>query len=69
MSPDDVIDYFGSGVEVARFLGIKSQNVYVWRRKGYVPIHWQVQLSVHTNGKLEIEADLPPHQQIREENG
>lgn len=69
MTPDEVINYFGSGVKVARFLGIKTQNVYAWRKKGYVPIHWQVQLSVYTNGKLEIDPDLPPYQQIRTENG
>lgn len=57
MSPQQVIEFYGTQVNVASALGIAQSSVSGWVQAGAVPMERQYQVELATNGQLR--ADLP----------
>lgn len=55
MTPQDLINFFGSMSAVARALGCKPQTVSEWVAAGKVPEGRQYQAEIATTGKLCAE--------------
>lgn len=53
MTVDEVFNYFGSNVAIAKALGMTRNTPLYWRRVGYVPMYIQLRLEIITNGKLQ----------------
>lgn len=59
MSPDILVEHFGSITATARAFGIKPPSVSEWVKNGRIPEPRQYQAEVLTDGKLR--ADRPEH--------
>lgn len=57
MTPQQVIEHWGTQTEVAVKLGCKQPTVSGWVKQGYVPKGIQAQIQLLTGGKLV--ADVP----------
>jgi hypothetical protein len=57
MTPQQVLDYYGTQAEIARVLGCKQPSVAEWFDKNEVPEGRQYQLEIASGGKLK--ADKP----------
>jgi hypothetical protein len=53
MTPQQVLDHFGTQAEIARVLGCKQPSVAEWFEKGEVPDGRQYQLELATAGALK----------------
>ena len=52
MTPNDLLEYFGSKAEIARAFGIEPPSITDWFSTGEVPETRQYQAELATNGKL-----------------
>lgn len=57
MTPQQVLDHYGTKTRIAEVLGISVPSVIEWFYKGRVPTARQYHIHMATNGKLK--ADLP----------
>lgn len=57
MTPQQVLDHYGSQSEIARVLGCRQSSVFEWFEKGEVPDGRQYQIELATGGTLK--ADKP----------
>lgn len=55
MTPQQVLDHFGTQAEIARALGCKQPSVAEWFADGKVPEGRQYQIELATNGALRAE--------------
>jgi hypothetical protein len=55
MTPQQVLDHFGTQAEIARVLGCKQPSIAEWFEKGEVPEGRQYQLEIATDGALVAE--------------
>lgn len=53
MTIEEVYQYFGSGNEACKALGIQRQNFTVWIKKGYIPLIQQLRIEKLTHKKLK----------------
>jgi len=62
MTYDEVLEFFGTQVQIGNALGIKQSAISkAWRNKDgvfFVPDHYQYQLEIITAGKLRIDEHL-----------
>jgi len=56
MSPQQVIEHFGSQTKTAEILGCGQSTVAGWLEQGYVPPGRQAQIQLLTGGQLTAEA-------------
>lgn len=59
MTIDEIIEHFGSLYRVCKVLNIATQNGYIWRRKGYIPINQQFRIAEASNGVLKADTFDP----------
>ena len=52
MTPQDLLQHFGSQSAIAKALGCKQQTVFEWFEKGQVPEGRQYQTELATGGAL-----------------
>ncbi len=52
MTPNDILEFFGTKSEIARALGIEVPSICEWFDKGKVPETRQYQIELATNGQL-----------------
>ena len=57
MTPQEVVEFFGTQVAAATALGIKQSSISEWVVKGEIPETRQYQIELATAGALR--ADLP----------
>lgn len=57
MSPEQVIEHYGSQANVGRALGVSQPSIWEWVQNGRVPLVRQYQIELATAGKLR--ADRP----------
>lgn len=57
MSPEQVIEHYGSQAKVAVALGISQPSIWEWVENGRVPLVRQYQIELATGGALR--ADKP----------
>lgn len=57
MTVDDVLNYFGSGYEMKKKVGLSPSNIKNWLSYGYVPFRSQIKLQRLTNGALKVNDD------------
>lgn len=55
MTPDQVIEYYGTQRKAAEALGVTQPAISTWLRKGRVPETRQYQIEVRTGGQLKAE--------------
>lgn len=55
MTPDDLLQFFGSPREAAAELGYTVQAINGWRRNGIIPTRAQQAIQTMTRGKLKAE--------------
>lgn len=67
MTPQDVLDYFGSMYRLNKETGMSTSNMGYWRKKGYIPIGSQAILHRFTKGKLKIDLDLTIEAEVGDE--
>lgn len=58
MTLEQVLNYFGSGAEVGRALGLCRTTYNAWRMRGYIPRHQQYRLERITDGKLKMDVGI-----------
>ncbi len=56
MTIDEVIKYFGNNYRYHKRTGMSPNNIYNWKRLGYIPIDTQMKIEQLSNG--ELKADL-----------
>lgn len=54
MTIQDIIDFYGSGINAANAIGVTRQAVYQWRSSGSVPIGRQYEYESKTDGALKV---------------
>lgn len=52
MTPQQVIDHYGTVASAARAINIKGPSFYGWMKDGRIPIDRQCQYEVVSGGKL-----------------
>lgn len=57
MTPQAVVEYFGSQAEAARSIGVSPQAVQNWIARKYVPEAMQYKIQVLTKNKLKAGAN------------
>ncbi len=55
MTPENVIEYFGTQVEAAKALNVTRQIVSYWLREQRIPIKTQALIQLQTGGKLRAD--------------
>ena len=55
----NIVNYFGSKKKLAHAVGTSNQNVNNWKKKGYVPTKWAIQIEKASNGKITREQIRP----------
>ena len=55
MTPQEVLDHYGTQAEIAKVLGCKQPSVFEWFDKGFVPEGRQYQLELASGGVLKAE--------------
>lgn len=60
MGIDEVINYYGNLNRACLALGIASQNMTLWKNKGYIPYKQQFRLAQLTEGTL-MPDDIDPY--------
>ncbi len=55
MTPNDVVQHFGTQVKAAQALGIKQSSIAGWIKNGAVPEGRQYQIQLLTGGKLQAD--------------
>lgn len=55
MTPQEVIQHFGTQVKAAQALGIKQSSVAGWIKNGVVPEGRQYQIQLLTGGQLRAD--------------
>lgn len=65
MTPQQVLDHYGSQAEIARVLGCRQSSVFEWFDKGEVPDGRQYQIEIATGGVLK--ADKPANRNPADE--
>ena len=58
MTPDQVLDYYGSQSEIAKCFRLTRQSVNLWFIEGEIPDQRQWQIELALGGTLK--ADRPP---------
>lgn len=53
MTPEEVLNYFGSGAEVGRALDCHRILFNTWRRRGSIPLDRQLMIEKITYGNLK----------------
>jgi hypothetical protein len=56
MTPEQIIEHYGSERAAADALGMTPQIVNYWKQKGEVPIKTQAFIQLYTNGKLKADS-------------
>lgn len=64
MTPQQLLDHFGTQIEIARVLGVKPPSVAEWFENGEIPDGRQYQAELATGGKLT--ADRPANRKDAE---
>ena len=59
MTPKQAIDYFGSQSRMASGLNVSIQMVHNWKRRGQIPLGWQIYLESYSNGQLKLDRKRP----------
>lgn len=57
MTPENVYEFFGSGIKVAKAIDIHKRTFYEWLKKGYIPYAQQRKIEAVTKGKLIANAE------------
>lgn len=57
MTPQELLDHFGSLTEAARALNVKPPSVSEWVSSGVVPLGRQCQAEIITEGKLRADRE------------
>lgn len=52
MTPNDLLEYYGTKAEIARAIGVKQPSITEWFNGGEVPEDRQYQIELATNGAL-----------------
>jgi len=55
MTPEQVIQFFGSEQVAAQALNIKRQTVNYWKQRNKIPKGAQAIIQIHTRGKLKAD--------------
>lgn len=55
MKIEEVKSYFGSFASFARNLNIHINTAYGWRKRGGIPLKYQIIIEKYTNGALKID--------------
>lgn len=65
MTPDDLLEYFGTKAEIARAVGVEPPSLTDWFNSGKVPEVRQYQIEIATGGALRASkpADRRPANQ------
>lgn len=58
MTPQDIIQHFGSQADAARALCVARQVVHNWTVRGEVPQSWQAAVEAMTDGALKRDKKL-----------
>lgn len=58
MTPQQVIDFFGTQEKTAQALGIRQPSVSDWVTNGKVPPGRQFEIEIRTNGQLKADPEL-----------
>lgn len=61
MTPQQVLDHFGTQAEIARVLGCKQPSVAEWFSDGKIPDGRQYQLELATAGHLKADKPANRH--------
>ena len=69
MKYDTALKHYNTGLAIAAALGIKSQAVYAWKRKGVVPQKSAVRLQAHSRGKVKVDPKVYERANGREHAG
>lgn len=67
MSPQEVIEFYGTQAKAATALGMRQSSVAEWFTKGEVPEGRQYQIELATGGALR--ADLPANRVAADSSG
>jgi hypothetical protein len=57
MNINEATQYFGSGYDLCKKLGIKSQNFYKWKKADWIPLKQQHKINDLVGGILPIDID------------
>lgn len=57
MKIEDVLRFFGSGWKMTQKIGMATQNIKNWKKRGFIPISTQVKIEKLTQGKLRASLD------------
>jgi len=52
---EQVIEFFGTQVELARRLGVSQQAIHHWIGRGHIPLRRAVQLEEVSGGKIRLK--------------
>jgi DNA-binding transcriptional regulator Cro len=55
MTPTQAISYFGTQAQMAFELRVTPQVVNNWKKRGRIPLAWQIDLETLSNGKLKLD--------------
>lgn len=56
MTPQQLVDHFGSPTKAAAAIDVTSQTVLNWLEKGVIPMNAQKAISYDTRGKLKPDS-------------
>jgi DNA-binding transcriptional regulator YdaS (Cro superfamily) len=56
MTPEHVINYYGTQTEAGRQLGLAQSTVAEWKQRGRIPYLRQLDIERVTKGKLKAES-------------
>ncbi|HMF72308.1 MAG TPA: Cro/CI family transcriptional regulator [Flavitalea sp.] len=55
MTLEEVYQYFGSGNQACKALGLTRQSFSIWTKRGYIPMLQQLRLEKLTHGELKAD--------------
>ena len=65
MTPNDLLEYFGSKAEIARAIGIEPPSITDWFKDGEVPEVRQYQIELATDGALRASKPADRRQTLQ----
>lgn len=57
MNINEAVQYFGSGYELCKKLGIRAQNYSKWKKADWIPLKQQHKINDLVGGVLPIDID------------
>lgn len=55
MTPQDLIDHFGTATAASRKLGVSAPLLSMWKKRGFIPLGRQALIQIQTRGRLRCD--------------